>query len=287
MQQILTILLPDEAQLDTISLVEPAHSSILEKENLELPPLLSHSHSVLYHLHTLILFTYDQFFDTIIPGTVFGLLTTLSGSALSLPSQTPLAALLRAPIILLWLWLIILQFCLQNQSSDGSWEEDAINKPWRPIPSGRVTVEGAKKLLTWTYLIAGLASWYLNVSSPYLVWTALGLLYNSFGGSDGSGAVRNLFCACFFTCSFGGALHIALGDGVMSKAALHWTFVVCWCVLMTTIQTQEFRDEEGDRQRGRRTLVTELGRNWALWTVYLTITFWTLYVFFPFFSFTG
>lgn len=287
MQQTLTISLPDRAQLDTTSLLEPPHPPNLKKENHKLQPLLSHSHSVLYHLHTLLLFTYDQFFDTIIPGTAFGLLTTLSGPALSLPSQTPLAALLRAPIIFLWLWLIILQFCLQNQSSDGSWEEDAINKPWRPIPSGRVTVEVAAKLLTWQYLVAGLASWYLNVSNLYLVWTALGLLYNNFGGSDGSGMVRNLFCACFFTCSFGGALRIALGDGTMSKSALHWTFVVCWCVLMTTIQTQEFRDEKGDRQRGRRTLVTELGRKRALWSVYLTITFWSLYVFFPFFSAAG
>jgi 4-hydroxybenzoate polyprenyltransferase len=229
-----------------------------------------------YHVHTLVLFTYDQFFDTIIPGTIFGILTTLSGPGLSLVVEPTSTVLLRAPVISVWLWLIILQFCLQNQCSDGSPEEDAINKPWRPIPSGRITLADAKTLLGATCLVAGLTSWYLGVVYPFLVWTLLSTLYNDLGGSDRSGFVRHAFCGGFFTCSFGGALLIALNGQSVSKTAAQWTFLVCWCILMTTIQTQEFRDEIGDKQRGRRTLVTELGRVRALWTVYATVTFWSL-----------
>lgn len=232
--------------------------------------------SIPYHLHTLLLFTYDQFFDTIIPGTMFGLLTTLSGPALSLPAQPTWTVFLRVPVIFAWLWIIILQFCLQNQCSEGSWKEDAINKPWRPIPSQRITLANAKKLLTVTQLLAAAFSWYLDVSPPFLVWSALSILYNDLGGSDLNGTVRNMFCGGFFTCSFGGALLIALNGDKMSRAAGHWTFLVCWCILMTTIQTQEFRDELGDKQRARRTLVTELGRVRALWTVYVAVTFWSL-----------
>jgi 4-hydroxybenzoate polyprenyltransferase len=238
----------------------------------------SESKDLLYHLHTLFLFTHDQFFDTIIPGTVFGLLTTLAGPALSLPAQSILAVLVRAPAITAWLWLIILQFCLQNQCSEGAVEEDAINKPWRPIPSQRITLVNATRLLVAVRLVAGTASWYLGVSYPFLVWSVLGSLYNDYGGSDGSGIARNLFCGGFFTCSFGGALMIALHASSVSKAAGQWTFLVCWCILMTTIQTQEFRDEMGDTKRGRKTLVTELGRVRALWTVYVAVTFWSLYV---------
>jgi hypothetical protein len=71
---------------------------------------------------------------------------------------------------------------------------------------------------------------------------------------------------------------IALDTRDMSRAAGQWTLLVCWCILMTTIQTQEFRDEMGDRERGRRTLVTELGRERVLWTVYVAVTFWSLHV---------
>jgi len=249
------------------------------------PPVLSRpdqqkseSKNLLYHLHTLFLFTHDQFFDTIIPGTVFGLLTTLAGPALSLPAQSVLAVLLRAPAISAWLWLIILQFCLQNQCSEGAEEEDAINKPWRPIPSQRITHVNATRLLMAVRLAAVTASWYLGVLYPFLVWSVLGSLYNDYGGSDRSGIVRNLFCGGFFTCSFGGALMIALNTSSVSKAAGQWTFLVCWLILMTTIQTQEFRDEIGDTKRGRKTLVTELGRVGALWTVYVAVTFWSLYI---------
>jgi 4-hydroxybenzoate polyprenyltransferase len=233
-------------------------------------------HYLRYRCHTLLLFTHDQFFDTIVPGTIFSLLATLSGPSLDLPSPHILSCLFRAPLTGAWLWLIILQFCLQNQCSSGSPEEDTINKPWRPIPSQRISLGNAKKLLRATHVVAGLASWYLGTFYPFAAWTALSTLYNDLGGSDRSGLVRNVFCGAFFTCSFGGALMVALGPVGMSKAAVLWTFLVCWCILLTTIQTQEFRDEVGDRARGRRTLVTELGRTRALWTVYGTVGFWSL-----------
>lgn len=260
----------DMAHPITLSSPSPASSQLGRQE--------TQTKSFLYHLHTLYLFTHDQFFDTIIPGTIFGLLTTLSGPELSLTSQPMLTVFLRAPIVSVWLWLIILMFCLQNQCSEGSSEEDAINKPWRPIPSHRITTANGRKLLVITRLVAGTASWYLGVFCPFLIWTALSTLYNDLGGSDRSGPVRNMFCGGFFTCSFGGALIIALGAVEMSRAAVQWTFLICWCILMTTIQTQEFRDEIGDKTRGRRTLVTELGRVRALWTVYAGVTFWSLYV---------
>lgn len=234
--------------------------------------------SLRYFLHTLVLFTYDQFFDTIIPGTMFGLLTTLAGPELSLSAPSTLTLVLRAPVMSAWLWLIVLQFCLQNQCSEGAEEEDAINKPWRPIPSQRIARANAKKLLMVTRLLAGTASWYLGVLYPFLGWSVLGSLYNDYGGSDSSGITRNVYCGGFFTCSFGGALMVALNSSRVSKAAGQWTLLVCWLILATTIQTQEFRDELGDRKRSRRTLVTELGRMVALWTVYVAVTFWSLCV---------
>jgi 4-hydroxybenzoate polyprenyltransferase len=50
-----------------------------------------------------------------------------------------------------WTWLHLLQFCISNQSLDP--EEDASNKPWRPIPSGLVSVARARTL-RWILLFS-------------------------------------------------------------------------------------------------------------------------------------
>jgi hypothetical protein len=49
----------------------------------------------------------------------------------------------------LWTWLHLLQFCVSNQSLNP--EEDTLNKPWRPIPSGVVSVVNAR-ILRWILL---------------------------------------------------------------------------------------------------------------------------------------
>ena len=227
---------------------------------------------------SLYLFTCDQILDTVIPGTLFGILGALSGPVLDLPSQQYLPILARAPAAALWLWFVILQFCVQNQRSPGSVAEDSINKPWRPIPSGRMTPGEAEKLLTVTHLVAAAYSYALGIMPIFLVYVCLITAYNDFGASNKSGIVRNLFCGAGFSCYFGGALSIAIGpDVAMSFAAWKWTLTVTFGILATTIQTQEFRDEAGDQARGRRTLVTELGRKAALWTVLVTVPFWSLY----------
>ncbi|KAI0054327.1 hypothetical protein BV25DRAFT_1817197, partial [Artomyces pyxidatus] len=48
-----------------------------------------------------------------------------------------------------WTWLHLLQFCVSNQSANP--EEDALNKPWRPIPSRRISVS-ATHVLRWVLL---------------------------------------------------------------------------------------------------------------------------------------
>lgn len=49
----------------------------------------------------------------------------------------------------IWTWLHLLQFTVSNQSLDP--EEDASNKPWRPIPSGLISV-GCARALRWVLL---------------------------------------------------------------------------------------------------------------------------------------
>ena len=59
---------------------------------------------------------------------------------LASPSTTPD----RMFYSIFWTWLHLLQFCVSNQSLDP--EEDSSNKPWRPIPSGLISIDEARKL---------------------------------------------------------------------------------------------------------------------------------------------
>ena len=75
-----------------------------------------------------------------------------------------------------WTWLHLLQFCVSNQSMDP--EEDALNKPWRPIPSGLISVVGAHRL-RWILLPSCFSlSAYLEVHWQGIVLTSAFLAYN-------------------------------------------------------------------------------------------------------------
>lgn len=194
--------------------------------------------SLLYHLNTLYLFTGDQILDTVIPGTIFGLSAAISGPVLNLPAQDPFAIVQRLPVVWFWLWLMILQFCLQNQRHTESVKEDAINKPWRPLPAGRMSQENAVSLLTCTFIVSCVVSWHLDVLPIYLAWTVLGTLYNDRGCGDYSGLSRNVFCGALFCCTFGGALSISLGSGsAMSFRASQWTVMMTLGIISSTIYT--------------------------------------------------
>jgi 4-hydroxybenzoate polyprenyltransferase len=234
---------------------------------------------VAYHAYTLFLFTGDQILDAVIPGTAFGIMSALSGPVLHLPHQDPSAILKRLPMAAFWSWLIMLQGCVQNQRSPDSVEEDAINKPWRPMPSKRITRSQMELLLNAVRLMSFLLSYRLNVLPMYAIYFALLAGYNDLGGADRGGVSRNTFCGAAFACLFSSTFTIALGPNTpMTRQAWAWTLSMTLGVLITTIQTSDFRDEVGDRFRGRKTLVTELGRLVALWTVVVAVFFWSLYM---------
>lgn len=44
------------------------------------------------------------------------------------------------PRLMAWVFIHLIEFCTANQMYSG--DEDAINKPYRPIPAKLITVEG-------------------------------------------------------------------------------------------------------------------------------------------------
>jgi 4-hydroxybenzoate polyprenyltransferase len=76
-------------------------------------------------------------------------------------------------------WLFLLQFNAANQMF--TMEEDALNKPYRPIPAGLITI-GKAKVLRWGLvpLCLGL-SWIFEVIYLGLSLSVAFILYNECG----------------------------------------------------------------------------------------------------------
>ncbi|KAF1921534.1 hypothetical protein BDU57DRAFT_510394, partial [Ampelomyces quisqualis] len=196
-----------------------------------------------YHAHTLYLFTDDQIIDTVIPSTAFAIMAAASGNVLNLPSQSIEAILGRAPLVALWVWVLIIQFCVQNQRSPSSVEEDRINKPWRPMPSNRITPSQVEYLLSTMHVLAFLLSWWMGVLPMFAVWSVFITAYNNYGGGDHSGMARNFFCGSGFACLISGAFSIAIGPELsLSARAWKWTLLFTMGALTSTAHVQEFRD---------------------------------------------
>ncbi|PVI01622.1 hypothetical protein DM02DRAFT_507825, partial [Periconia macrospinosa] len=235
---------------------------------------------------TVWLFPYSQWLDTILPCTLFAVCSVLSGSVLGLPNPPLYTGLVefycrtiscRTTLAMLWLWLAMLQFCLHNQRRPESIEEDRINKPWRPLPSGRISIEGVNRILLLTYVAISWLSFQLGVMVHLVVFTIAVFWYNDFGGSDRSGLYRNFLNATGYSCLFSAPLRILIGLNQPMKLtdrANLWTAIMV-LVIFSTIHAQEYRDEEGDQVRGRRTILTSIGNTWSRMVLIAFVMFWS------------
>lgn len=80
--------------------------------------------------HTLWLFTVSDHKTIVLPWSAFGVLSALSGPAVTTNQEPALADILRqAPAVVLWTWLNILVFTVANQRLPESVIEDQLNKP--------------------------------------------------------------------------------------------------------------------------------------------------------------
>lgn len=95
--------------------------------------------------------------------------------------MAPLTSLERLPHVIFWLWFHVLQFSVSNQLVGA--EEDALNKPYRPLHARRITMEQAI-ILRWVLVPSCLA---LSACySPLVVVASLSLcvltyIYNEMG----------------------------------------------------------------------------------------------------------
>ncbi|GJJ06924.1 hypothetical protein Clacol_001120 [Clathrus columnatus] len=192
-------------------------------------------------LKTLFLFTKSDFKTTILPVTIFAATTA---------PVTDLSSFFQS---IFWTWLHLFQFTLANQSL--GYEEDMVNKPDRPIPSGRVTVEQAR-FLRWLSVIPCffISAYYsptiFRVSVAFAILT---YLYNEMALSA-NWFTRNVLngfgVAAFET---GATLVAGRNSGSLDSTA-RLAVILGSSLFATTIHVQDFKDVFGDKKAGRRTL---------------------------------
>lgn len=127
-----------------------------------------------------------------------GLFNFIGGPTLNANStHTPgfLYTLSRVPVVLFCVWFNLLIACIGNQRRPSSVSEDAINKPWRPVPAGRHSPENATLLWKALPLVAHLSCAYLGALLYKVALLGMGYLYNVLDGADHL-IFRNVLNAC-------------------------------------------------------------------------------------------
>lgn len=249
-----------------------------EEKNLFLTTKASQTHfGILDFAQTLWLFTASDFATFVIPDTAFGIFAALSGP-LSTSNDSPelTQILTKIPSVILWNWLNVLVFNLSNQRHPESVLEDSINKPWRPIPSGRITIEQTQRLLFFGIpLVLGIAyllgAWEETALLIVMTW-----MYNDLGGGDESIISRNVLLAMAFCQHNKASLRVAT-DGAFDVGPRAWTWLAMTSgIIATTMQIQDMKDQDGDRAKNRQTAPLVLGDLFARWTIAVPMVAWSV-----------
>ncbi|OAX32523.1 hypothetical protein K503DRAFT_870110 [Rhizopogon vinicolor AM-OR11-026] len=196
--------------------------------------------STLHHCETAWLFTKSDFKTIVLPVMTFA-------SVLS-PRHDPLAL----SCSLCWLWLQLFQGNVSNQSYAAG--EDALNKPWRPMPSGRISVKNARAL-RWALMVfcLGYSSLFsINVLMTSALFTVLVIVHDDLG-LGGHPIGKSLLNVGAYVCFEYGSTLILSGRSSLDRTSV--TALLCsGLVILGTIHVQDFEDFSGDRAAGRRTL---------------------------------
>nr|WBQ21647.1 (-)-alpha-bisabolol synthase [Stachybotrys sp.] len=229
-----------------------------------------------YHAYTIWLFTRSDIKTTIVPNTIFGLVGALESK--SRGGNVSWEVLLRMPLVVLWLWMNLLAFNVDNQRQPSSILEDKLNKPWRAMPTGRISGPSAKVLVFILYPVSILASLWLGGVRHSLSLLVLGVLYNDMRLGDYSWVTRNIVNAAGFRCFAAGAMEVAMQCPLSAadhSTATRWLGVIA-AVVFSSIQMQDMADQPGDRMRGRKTMPLSVGDAVTRWLSAIVMVVWSL-----------
>lgn len=234
--------------------------------------------TLLYHAYSLWLFTVSDLKTIVMPKTAFGTITLLSGPVLTRSPRPGWLTVVRClSMVMMWTWLNLLPFAMNNQYRKADVEEDKKNKPWRPIPAGRLSIEETKNLMLATYVAAVLGSAYLGALPECLALIVQGWIYNELGATNDSYLARNFVNATGYMTFAAGAAKVAcVHSGTTLQTGVYSWFLLLGVVIATSVQIQDIFDQEGDSARGRRTIPLVVGDGSARLSVGLPVAVWSL-----------
>ncbi|TFK93052.1 hypothetical protein K466DRAFT_594750 [Polyporus arcularius HHB13444] len=219
---------------------------------------------LLGHVYTLYLFTRSDIKTLLVP-------TLLYGTAAA-PGHLPLSQL---GLRLLWIWLHLLQFCMANQCVGQ--EEDAANKPWRPIPSRRMTASAAWQLRCAMLVPCLLLSAKCNVPLASTALIIATLAYNELG-LDVHWVPRHVCNALGYAAFNAGATYVGCtGNLCIPESSISAAQLINALVVLTTIHTPDFEDMDGDRLVGRKTLPVLFPRASRIATLGILVA-WSIFI---------
>jgi 4-hydroxybenzoate polyprenyltransferase len=155
---------------------------------------------------------------------------------------------------IVWLWLHLLQCNVSNQYT--GYAEDALNKPWRPIPAGRISISSAFRL-RWALpfiCLAWSAPYGARVVGASLLTALYAFVYDECGGAK-QWAIKNMSCVFAYFALELGATVIAVGgpsselDSVATRALFYSA-----AIFASTLHAADFPDVVGDAAQGRITI---------------------------------
>jgi 4-hydroxybenzoate polyprenyltransferase len=159
------------------------------------------------------------------------------------------------PGMLLWSWSNLTLFNLHDKRHGII--EDSIKKPWRPLPAKRLTPEQATWAIYCMYPVVLITSLIFGGLGLCVIEAFACLHYNECGGSS-SPFLKNLLNGIGFACFLAGPLEVATGESVLQSPALMWMSIIAFAVT-TTSHAQDFREMDGDRTAGRKTVPLIIG----------------------------
>lgn len=221
-------------------------------------------------------FTESNFPTFVLPNSGFGLLAALAAPMLTDRSDplSPLDLLFRALQVILFNWANVFVFDLANQRLPESRLEDQLNKPWRPLPTDRISPETTRRLMLAAIPAALAISAMLGVGNESALILILTWLYNDLHGGDE--IIRDLIIALGYGLYLSSSLLIAIGPNYhITEHGYRWIAMTSG-IILTTMQVQDLKDQAGDRTRGRKTFPLVLGDLVSRWCITAFVLFWSI-----------
>ncbi|EJT97261.1 hypothetical protein DACRYDRAFT_84823 [Dacryopinax primogenitus] len=189
------------------------------------------------------------------------------------PIQQPIHILTTA----VWIWIHQLQCNINNQLVSIS--EDKDNKPWRPLPAGRITSPQAQQLhgvvTILCLLLSTIGGYKMVVASAALMFTCL--LYDQGRGSAHWMERIPLVVLMYGIFEYGSTRVISKPLYPSLDETARTAIISSLAVIATTAHIGDFPDVEGDAADGRSTIPIAFPRSSRIFTPLLFLG-WSVYM---------